>query len=191
MIIGRHGMKAQTLGAAALALVVCACSGIQVNTDYNPEVDFSRYQTFAWAERAGSGDDALIDNELVDRRFRRAVESELASRGLERMRSGQPDLVVGYQLVLDNRVSYQTVNTYYGSGWGYRGVYRGGMATSQTTAREYTVGTLIIDFYDARERELVWRGSGEGKVNQARNPEESQERINQVVTRILRDFPVQ
>ena len=184
-------MKAQTLGAAALALVVCACSGIQVNTDYNPEVDFSRYQTFDWAERAGSGDDALIDNELVDRRFRRAVESELASRGLERMRSGQPDLVVGYQLVLDNRVSYQTVNTYYGSGWGYRGVYRGGVATSQTTAREYTVGTLIIDFYDARERELVWRGSGEGKVNQARNPEESQERINQVVTLILADFPIE
>ncbi len=183
-------MKAQTLGAAALALVVCACSGIQVNTDYNPEVDFSRYQTFEWAERAGSGDDALIDNELVDRRFRRAVESELASRGMERVRSGQPHLVVGYQLVLDNRVSYQTVNTYYGSGWGYRGVY-GGVGTTQTTAREYTVGTLIIDFYDARLRELVWRGSGEGKVNQARNPEESQERINEVVTLILEDFPVQ
>ena len=67
----------------------------------------------------------------------------------------------------------------------------GGVGTSRTTATEYTVGTLIIDFYDARQRELVWRGSGEGKVNQARDPEESQERINQVVTLILQDFPVE
>ena len=65
------------------------------------------------------------------------------------------------------------------------------MGTSRTTAREYTVGTLIIDFYDTGLRELVWRGAGEGKVNQARNPEESQERINEVVTLILEDFPVQ
>ena len=183
-------MKARILGAVALTLGLGGCSGIQVNTDYNPDIDFSRYQTFAWAERAGSGDDALIDNELVDRRFRRAVESELASRGMARVSSGQPDLVVGYQLILDDRVDYRTVNTYYGSGWGYRGVY-GGVGTSRTTATEYTVGTLIIDFYDARQRELVWRGSGEGKVNQARDPEESQERINQVVTLILQDFPVE
>ncbi len=182
-------MRARILGAVALTLGLGACSGIQVNTDYNPEVDFSRYQTFDWAERAGSGDDALIDNELVDRRFRRAVESLLESRGMERSTSGQADVVVGYQLILDDRVDYQTVNTYYGSGWGYRGVY-GGVGTSQTTAREYTVGTLIIDFYDTGSRELVWRGSGEGRVSQARSPEESQERINGVVARILRGFPV-
>ena len=188
-------MRARTVGAAALILVMCACSGIQVNTDYNPETDFTRYQTFAWAERAGSGDDALIDNELVDRRFRRALEAEMASRGLQKATSSQPDLVVGYQLILDDRVDYQTVNTYYGSGWGYRGVYGRpvgtvGVGSTRTTAREYTVGTLIIDFYDAGERELVWRGAGEGKVNQARDPEESQERINDVVTLILEDFPV-
>ncbi len=182
-------MRPRFLGATALIMVMSACSGIQVNTDYNPEVDFSRYQSFAWAERAGSGDDALIDNELVDQRFRRAVESELASRGMQKT-NGQPDLAVGYQLILDNRVDYQTVNTYYGSRWGYRGVY-GGVGTTQTTAREYTVGTLIIDFYDTGSRELVWRGAGEGKVNQARNPQESQERINEVVTLILADFPIE
>ena len=109
-------MRTRTLAALAPILVVGACSGIQVNSDFNPEVDFSQYETFNWAERAGSGDDALIDNELVDQRFRRAVESELASRGMQRATSGQPDLAVGYQLILDDRVDYQTVNTYYGSG---------------------------------------------------------------------------
>jgi hypothetical protein len=62
---------------------------------------------------------------------------------------------------------------------------------TRTTAREYTVGTLVIDLFDARQRELVWRAVGEGKVNeQQRTPEESQERINQVVAQILEDFPI-
>ena len=128
--------------------------------------------------------------DLVDQRFRRAVESELVSRGMEKTTSGQPDVFVGYQITLDDRVDYQTVNSYYGTGWGYRGVY-GGVGTSRTTSTQYTVGTLVIDVYDGRQRELVWRGSGEGKVNQARDPEEDQERINQVVTLILQDFPVE
>ncbi len=181
-------MRARILGAAALTLVVCACGGIRVNTDYNPDTDFTRYRTFAWAEGLGSLDDPRM-TDLVDQRFRRAVESELVSRGMETTASGEPDVFVGYQIALDDRVDYQTINTYYGGAWGYRGVY-GGVVGTQTTATEYTVGTLVIDVYDARQRELVWRGSGEGRVNQARNPEESQERINQVVTRILQDFPV-
>ena len=182
-------MRAQILGAAALTLVVCACGGIQVNTDYNPATDFTRYRTFAWAEGSGGGDDHRVNNDLVDQRFRRAIESELVSRGMEKTTSGQPDVFVGYQMALDDRVDYQTINTYYGSGWGYRGVY-GGVGATQTTARQYTVGTLVIDVYDALLRELVWRGAGEGKVSQARNPEESQEQINQAVTRILVEFPV-
>ena len=181
-------MRAQILGAVALTLGLSACGGIQVNTDYNPDTDFTRYRTFAWAEGSGSLDDPRM-TDLVDQRFRRAVESELVSRGMEKTTSGEPDVFVGYQIALDDRVDYQTINTYYGGAWGYRGVY-GGVVGTQTTATEYTVGTLVIDVYDARQRELVWRGSGEGKVSQARNPEESQERINQVVTRILQDFPV-
>ena len=183
-------MRARILSAAALTLIVGACGGIQVAYDYNPEADFTRYRTFAWAEGSGSGDDSRVNNDLVDQRFLRAIESELVSRGMEKTASGQPDVFVGYQMALDDRVSYQTVNSYYGTGWGYRGVY-GGVGTSRTTSTEYTVGTLVIDVYDARQRELVWRGSGEGKVNQARDPEESQERINQAVTRIFRDFPVE
>jgi hypothetical protein len=103
--------------------------------------------------------------------------------------SGQPDVFVGYQVALDDQIDYETINTYWGSGWGYRGVY-GGVVGSRTVAREYTVGTLVIDVFDAARRELVWRGAGEGRVNAARNPQERQERINQAVTQILEDFPV-
>ncbi len=182
-------MRGRVWGAVALTLGLGACGGIQINTDYNPEIDFTAYRTFDWAEGSGGGADGVV-TELVDQRFRRSVEAELASRGMERVTSGQPDVFIGYQVTLDDRVDYQTVNTYYGGAYGYRGVY-GGAAGTRTTAREYTIGTLVIDLFDARQRELVWRATGEGKVNeQQQTPEESQERINQVVAQILEDFPI-
>ena len=126
----------------------------------------------------------------MNQRFRRAIESELVSRGLQKTTSGQPDLFVGYQVALDDRVDYQTVNNYWGTDWGYRGVYGGGVMGTRTYSIEYTVGTLVIDLFDASRRELVWRGAGEGRVNAARNPQERQEQINQAVTLILEEFPV-
>jgi hypothetical protein len=63
------------------------------------------------------------------------------------------------------------------------------MGTSQTYSREYTMGTLIIDFFDVGSRELVWRGSAEGKINEYNDPQEKQERANLAVQKILDQFP--
>ncbi len=183
-------MKNPMFAAVALSLALSGCASIDVTTDYDPTTDFTRYQTFAWMEGTGRGiDDLRLGGDLMDQRFRRAIESELVSRGMRKMESGRPDAFVGYQVALDDRVDYQTVNTYYGAGWGYRGVARIGVGT-QTYAREYTQGTLVIDMFDAARRELVWRGTGEGRVDAARNPQERQEKINEAVTLILEDFPV-
>jgi len=58
----------------------------------------------------------------------------VVSRGLEKATSGQPDVFVGYQVALDDRIDYQTINTYYASGWGYRRVY-GGVGASQAVMK--------------------------------------------------------
>ena len=84
------------------------------------------------------------------------------------------------------------MNTYWGSGWGYRGVYRGGPGVgvgTSTYTTEYTVGTLVIDVFDGARHELVWRGAGEGRVQEAQNPQERQEKINEAVALIMEDFP--
>lgn len=183
-------MKNPMFAVVALSLALSGCASIEVTTDYDPTTDFTRYQTFAWMEGSGRGtDDPRVGGDLMDQRFRRAIESELVSRGMQKVATGQPDVYVGYQVALDDRVDYQTINTYYGAGWGYRGVARVGVGT-QTYAREYTLGTLVIDVFDAARRELVWRGTGEGRVDVARNPQERQERVNEAVTAILEDFPV-
>jgi hypothetical protein len=93
---------------------------------------------------------------------------------------------------LDDAVSYQTMNSYYGPGWGY-GMYRypygPTMTTSTTTERRYTMGTLIIDVFDVAAQELVWRGTGEGEVHQARDPADRQARTDEAVWQVMRSFP--
>ena len=186
-------MKRAMFVTVALTLGLVACAGIKVTTDFNPETDFAAYETFAWMEGTGGSTDPRASGDLMDQRFRRAIEAELVSRGLQKATSGAPDIFVGYQIALDDKVDYQTMNTYWGSGWGYRGVYgRGpavGIGTTQTYTTEYTVGTLVIDIFDGTRRELVWRGAGEGKVDVARNPQERQERINEAVYLIMEDYP--
>jgi len=176
------------------ALLLSGCSGISVNQDFSPGADFSSLTVWDWmppSERRSN--DPRANNQILDQRIRAAVETQMQAKGFTKVDSGEPKFRVGYNLILEDRVDYETVNTYWGSGWGYRGVYGryGGptMGTSQTYAREYTKGTLIIDFFDVASHELVWRGSAEGKIHEYTDPVKKQERANQAVQKILSQFP--
>jgi len=177
------------------ALLLTGCSGISVNQDFSPGTDFSALASWDWmpAGDRESGD-PRADNPLLDQRIRTAIEGQMQAKGFRKVDSGEPNFRVGYHLILEDQVDYETVNTYYGGGWGYRGVYgrRGptmAMGTSQTRTIEYTMGSLIIDFFDVGSKELVWRGSAEGKINESNDPQERQERANQAVLKILEQFP--
>jgi len=178
----------------ALTFLVSSCVGVTVNQDFNPSANFSSLTTWDWIpEGSRQGADIRTGNPLVDQRVRDAIETQMGAKGFRKVDSGDPSFRVGYHLILDDRVDYQTVNTYYGGGWGYRGVYGRyggpGYGASQTYANEYTMGTIIIDFFDVASKELVWRGSGEGKVHESTTPQERQQRAGEAVRMILDQFP--
>lgn len=186
-------MNIRLLGALAAGIVLAACSGISTTYDYSPDFSFGQAQTWDWMPRPpirrGS---TRAESQFIDERLRAAIELTMEEKGFVRDES-DPDLRVGFHLALDEEVSYQTMNNYYGSAWGY-GMYRypyggPGMVTTTTTQRRYTVGTLIIDIFDTGEQELVWRGTGEGEVHRARDPQERQRRADEAVWEVMRYFP--
>jgi hypothetical protein len=172
----------------ALSAALAACGGgVSINQDYAPGTDFAPYRTWNWMPNQGSTANAA-NNQIVDQRVRFAIEQEMTAKGYQRATSN-PDFYVGYQVLLDQETSYQTVNDYWGSGWNY-GWYGAPMtSTSRTYEQSWTVGTLLVDFFDADERRLVWRGTAEGTVDPDRSPEERQERINDAVSQLLGQFP--
>jgi hypothetical protein len=183
-------MRVRTsLAAAALVLTLSACSGLSTSYDFDPTANFTGYQSWAWMDMQPNPQ--LSDMQV--NRGKSAIEDALTAKGMQRVR-GEPDFWVGFQVILDEEVSYNTVNSYYGGGWGYGGWYGPGyggmtMGTSRTYETRVQVGTLVIDIFDNETKQLVWRGTGESKIQEISDPQERQARLDAAVRKIMETFP--
>jgi hypothetical protein len=184
-------MIRRLLAVAALATLT-ACFSLQVNHDFNPQADFEALQTFDWMSESDHQSGSSAANDLRERRFRTATEAYLTEKGFQKVTSGA-DFVVGYHWTVDNEVDFQAVNGYWGPRWGYGGMYPsyygGSVGTTQTTARGYLQGTLIIDIFDVESEELVWRGVGEARMEPDWTRQERDEKSRKAVRAILAEFP--
>jgi hypothetical protein len=166
-----------------VGLALFACRSVHVHVDYDPEEDFSGYQRFAWYP--GSADQSgnlAVQNPLIDARVRQAVERTLTEKGFEKAGPGSADFYVAYHLSVESRLDTYTVDRYYGRyGWT--------MSIPETRVDQYEEGTLVIDVADARDRELVWRGTGTRRIERSPTPEETTQNVDRAVAEILDSFP--
>jgi hypothetical protein len=87
----------------------------------------------------------------------------------------------------------QTLNTVYdglGGGWGWRrsgGGGFGGFGDATTTTETYQVGTLIVDLYDTKTRQLIWRGSACDTLSS--NSNKNIKNLDKGVEKLFKKFP--
>ena len=62
---------------------------------------------------------------------------------------------------------------------------------TQTTVREYEVGTLIIDLVDNKTDKLVWRGSVADTIREKNTPQERVDAINNAISQVMLAYPPQ
>jgi hypothetical protein len=180
----------------ALASTVFGCSTMEISYDFDPKANFSGLKTYAWIKKAQklTGDPRIDGNTILATRIHDAVDAGLAARGFKKATS-DPDFLVAYHVSLDKRQSVQTLNNYYGYGpgwgYGYGASYRpGGWAGApESYVYEYEEGTLILDIVDAKNKELIWRGSAQDEVHFKSTPEKAQAQINEAVDKMLEKFP--
>lgn len=191
-------MSVRRLGTiGALAVVATACSGgLSVSNDWDPNVDFANYQTFAVMDEASGGEHL---NQLITQRVMNSIANTLTAKGMRQVSNVEDaDAAVGWQVTTDERSSFSTVTTGwggYGYGWGYGGWYGRGyggmnMATSQTTETRYTVGALVIAIFDVEREEMIFTATGSKELSTDNpSPDEAQARLNDIVQQILANFP--
>jgi hypothetical protein len=125
-------------------------------TDFNPNLDFSRYKTFAYIGGVESLVKLQLNPELLDNRIHRAVVRELTSKGLREVQPEEnPDLVVRYWVEAESNA--QVTGTAH---WGTYGSYYYGYWTVMYTTMSTPVthkGLLGIELIDAKARDLAWR----------------------------------
>ncbi|QYJ67206.1 DUF4136 domain-containing protein [Flavobacterium litorale] len=169
--------KIKLLSLVFIALLVASCSPIRVATDYDDEVNFSTYKTYAFFKE---GIDKAKISDLDKKRILRAIDAEMQKKGF--IKSENPDILVNMFTNSNQRVD---VDQWGGAwGWGWNPWMWGGNFTTVSTVTE---GTLYIDFIDARKKDLIWQGIGTGVLTLDRD--EKQERINEFVAEIIAQFP--
>ena len=171
------------LGLAIVAGAVSGCAGgLSYNHDFDPAANFTTLRTYVWAT---APENSRGVNTMIERRVVAAVDQTLATKGYQPA-TGEPDFAVNFTLTTSEQTDY---NTYY-TGMGYGGGwYGGGMGSSSTRAYTYTNGTLIVDIFDAKSKNLIWRGTAAGTVNEDASPEQREMRIKEAIAGILGQFP--
>jgi hypothetical protein len=183
-------MKIQyKLALPVLVALLCACSGIKVEQDYDAKRDFSRLKNYAWqSDKQKATGDVRVDNSLLSSRIRQAIDDNLAGKFKKSTRQNA-DFLVAYHYVIREKEERDRVHTGFGIGTGGRGSYGGVQIGLGSRERDYEDGELTVDAIDPATNQLIWRGVASRKIVSESDPAKRTARINETVQAILKKFP--
>lgn len=176
----------KTLGLLiVLGLAASPALAQKITIDYAHDYDFSKDETFQYVNTEESN----ASNPMMADRIEALIKQKLKEGGATEV-ADNPDIYITYHITTEQQTSYTTTSFGYGGYWGGWGGYGGygyggygpGMASSTTTARNYTEGTLIIDAYDGVEKKMIWRATGTVTVKD--QPEKQIKQVEKILTKI-------
>jgi hypothetical protein len=154
-------------------------SAQQVKTDYDRNANFGQYKTYCW-EKVKTKDALDID------RIKSAVNAALVAKGWTQVDSGGDVSIV----VMEITRNQQTLNTFYdgfGGGWGWRRFGGGGFGEATTTTDTYKVGTVVVDLFDTKTKQLLWRGTASDTLSN--NSDKNIKNLDRGVEKMFKNFP--
>lgn len=172
-------MKAFKLLSIFIFIALFAsCSSVKVATDYDKDVSFDNYKSFAFYK---PGIDQAEISDLDKKRILRAIDLELKAKGFTK--SGNPDFLISF--FTESREEINVYQNNYGYTWGWSPYYYG----NQNRVTSNTEGTLYIDVIDAKTKQLIWQGMGQGYLET--DVDKKSARISEIVHEIIAQYPPQ
>ncbi len=167
------------LAMVGLAVLMGTAAYAQdVKVDFDKDANFAAIKTFA--VKIGTS----WNNPIAEERTVKEFEQTLTEKGWKKDEAS-PDAVV----VLHGASQVKkSLNTFYSGGYGgygWRGM--GGMGTATTTASEYTIGTLVVDIFDAKTKKLIFRGTASDEISD--KPEKNIKKMEKVTDKMFKNFP--
>jgi hypothetical protein len=178
-------MRIQTLaGAAVLSVVGVTGFAQDVKVDFDKDANFAKLKTFA--AKIGTS----WNNSISEKRIMTEIEQTLTEKGWTKADADKADAIVVLHGATEKQ---QTLNTFYSGmggygGYGWRGWGgAGGMGTATTTTDEYLVGTLVVDIFDAKSKQLVYRGIAQDEISD--KAEKNIKKVAKAADKLFKDFP--
>ena len=164
-----------------ITIILSSCSPIKVFSDYDRNIDFSNYETFAYFKPEI---DKVDISDLDKRRILKALDSEMNLKGLSK--SETPDLLIGFTTKAKEQIYVNTGNNFgWGWGWGFNPWFWGNGGYNSVSTR--TEGTLYVNIIDAATKQLIWQGKGRGGINEFMKNRD--ERISLFIHEIVENYP--
>jgi len=131
--------------------------------------------------RANGSDDQLIDEEI-----KRAVDEQLAQKGLTKVEKNG-DVQVIYHVALHQETS---INLF---GSGFREGGYGGWADGSVQGQTSTIpiGTLVVDLYDPARKQLIWRADATKSIELKKDPDKNYKNLQKVTAKLFKNYPPQ
>jgi len=204
----------------AVFLGLTCAHGQDVHYNYDRGANFQSYRTYQWVDVQGGrpkaggapglpdppsglpalpvaapvGGNTVSDDQLLDQDIKRAVDEQLAQKGLTRVDNGG-DLLVGYQAKVNEEKSINL----FGSGWGGGpwgggwGGWGGGMSSMSVQGQTSTipVGTLVVGLYDPNKKQVIWRGDATKTVYLKKDPNKNYSQLQKAMVKLFKNYPPQ
>ena len=159
-----------------IGLLATSAQAQSVQTDYDRSFNFSNLKTFGFAVQRRAATDPLANDSLNDGRIKTAIESQLISNGY-RTNGDSADFVIAYHVTTKNKLSVQD----YGYGpprwFGGRNI----------SVNQYSEGTLLVDFIDAKTNQVIWRGRASGTLEMKGVDKKISKSVEKLVKQFIKD----
>lgn len=162
-----------------IVLFFAACNTPRAVYDYDQQVDFQHFKTYALFPDFRTGLSQLDEQRLI-----RSLDAKMQSKGFTRADSASIYVnVYTESYEQDNR---SRVGIGVGGGGGNVGVGIGGGIPVGTMDNYFK---LTFDFIDVKDDKLVWQAVVETPFDLDASPEKRQERFDKIVGKALEGYP--
>ena len=169
------------LGALLIALPLRARTVV----DFDPNLDYSKYKTYAYLGGIENLVSMLVNPDLIDIRLHHSISRELDKRGLREVNPQEhPDLLVRYWANASSAVDVAVTGN-----WGQYGAYVSsywGYLYNDVTASSQKEGALVIDLIDPKTKNLAWRLYLVRKISE---PEKVWKKVDEELSKAFDAYP--
>ncbi|MBX2964422.1 MAG: DUF4136 domain-containing protein [Cyclobacteriaceae bacterium] len=161
-------------------------------------VDLAQYKSYTWAKPGDEEYQRTYDKKEAIGYIIQLTDAELKNKGFIKT-PDQPDAIFIVDTKLEEHVAYTKMpgpNDGFGAGvpvytggsyGGFSMGYYGPVQASQTVEREFLQGTILLEMYDSKTNQLLWRSWTEEQIT---NNTDLDKAIRKTVKKLVGQMPV-
>ncbi|AVR44176.1 DUF4136 domain-containing protein [Christiangramia fulva] len=162
-----------------ILFLLSSCNAPQAVYDYDQQVNFQKYKTYALFPDFKTGLSQLDEQRLI-----RSIDEKMQAKGFTR--AGDPGIYVNVYTQTFQEDNRSRVGIGVGGGGGNVGV---GVSGGIPLGPMDTILKLTFDFIDVEKDNLVWQAVIESPFDFNASPEKRQSRFDKIVETALEGYP--